>query len=55
MRPNVLLCSSSKGENIKPLEIGKYQNPRYFSGVATKCIHYEPNKKAQITSTIFSN
>lgn len=46
-RITVLLCANASGtEKLKPLEIGKSQNPRCLKNVQTFPAHYEANKKA---------
>ena len=54
-RVTVLLGCSATGEKLKPLVIGKAENPRCFRGVdkALLPVSYHANKKAWITATIF--
>jgi len=54
-RITVLLCASGTGEKIKPLVIGKSQNPRSFKGYhkSNFRVTYEANKKAWMTGKIF--
>ena len=53
-RISVLLCSNMDGtEMVKPLVIGKFQNPRCFKGVKSLPVDYRWNRKAWMTSEIF--
>lgn len=47
-RFTVLLCASATGEKLKPLVIGKANNPRCFRGInkGSLGIDYEANNKA---------
>ena len=50
----VLLCSNMDGTDmVKPLVIGKFQNPRCFKGVKSLPVDYRWNRKAWMTSEIF--
>ncbi len=54
-RITVLLCCSAAGEKVKPLVIGRTQNPRCFRayGRHELGVGYEFNSKAWMTSKIF--
>jgi hypothetical protein len=47
-RLTVLLCSSGSGEKVKPLVIGRSQNPCCFKGYhkSNLRVTYEANRKA---------
>jgi len=52
-----MLCSNATGsEKLKPLVIGKSQNPRCFKGIRLQNlpVTYKANKKAWMTTAIFS-
>ena len=55
-RITVLLAASATGEKLKPLVLGRAKKPRCFCGfeVATLGVIYDFNKKAWMTSTIFT-
>jgi hypothetical protein len=54
-RITVLLACSAAGEKLKPLVIGKAENPRCFRGVdkTSLPVTYRANKKAWMTSALF--
>lgn len=53
-RRSVLLCGNMDGSDfLKPLVIGKYENPRCFKGVKSLPVIYRANKRAWMTSDIF--
>ena len=53
-RISVLLCANKSGtDKLKPLVIGKSQNPRCFKNVRSLPVHYTNNKKSWMTSQIF--
>ena len=55
-RLTVLVCANMSGSEKIPLYvIGKAKNPRCFKNVKTLPTQYEANKKAWITSELFSN
>ena len=54
-RLTVLLASNMDGsEKLRPLVVGKSKNPRCFKNVKSLPCDYDANKKAWITSVIFS-
>ncbi|XP_053957785.1 tigger transposable element-derived protein 4-like [Anastrepha ludens] len=54
-RITVLVGSNMTGsEKLKLLVIGKAKNPRYFKGIKSLGVDYEFNKKAWMTSEIFT-
>lgn len=55
-RFTVLLCASATGEKIKPVVIGKSKNPRSFKAYHKNNlhVHYESNRKAWMTTEIFT-
>ena len=54
-RLSVLLCSNMDGSDfLKPLVIGKYEKPRCFKGVNSLPVIYRANKRAWMTSVIFT-
>lgn len=54
-RLTVLLACSASGDKLKPLVIGKAENPRCFRGLDKSLlpVTYRSNKKAWMTSTLF--
>ena len=54
-RITVLLCCSATGEKVKPLVVGRTNNPRCFRGYGRHelGVKYEFNGKAWMTSAIF--
>ncbi|XP_041377364.1 tigger transposable element-derived protein 6-like [Gigantopelta aegis] len=56
-RLTVLLCCSSMGEKLKPLVIGKAQNPRCFKNINkdTLPVTWTANRKAWMTSQLFND
>ena len=54
-RITVLLACSAAGHKLKPLFIGKAENPRYFRGIdkASLPVTYLANRKAWMTSILF--
>ena len=57
-RVTVLFCVNKTGSHkIKPLCIGKFQNPRFFSHINRKMLplSYDFSRNAWMTSTIFEN
>ena len=55
-RVTVMFARSSTGEKVQPLVIGKSKKPSYFKNIELKKlpVQYTANKKARMTSTIFS-
>lgn len=54
-RLTIYLCASMTGEKRKPLIIGKFAKPRCFKGHDLANFNYTNNKKAWMTSDIFSS
>lgn len=54
-RLTILLCCNSLGEKRPPLIIGKHAMPRCFKGENISHFNYVSNKKAWMTSSIFTN
>ena len=54
-RVTVLLTCSATGERLKPLVIGRAENPRCFRGQNKSClpVHYYHNRKAWMTGDIW--
>lgn len=53
-KTSVLLCANMDGSNfLKPVVIGKYENPWGFKGVKSLHAIYRANKRAWMTSDIF--
>ncbi len=54
-RITVLLCASAAGEKLRPLVIGKSQNPRSFRGYPKTSlgVNYHANTKAWMTTSLF--
>ena len=56
-RITVALCASMAGEKLKPLVIGKFENPRCFSKIDKRHlpVTYKFNKKSWMNSKIFED
>ncbi|CAL1539922.1 unnamed protein product [Lymnaea stagnalis] len=56
-RMTVLLACSAAGEKLKPLVIGRTENPRCFKNVEKSSlgVDYEGNKNSWMTTTIFTS
>ena len=56
-RITVLLVCSATGEKLKPVVIGRAENPRCFRGQTKSClpVHYYHNRKAWMTGDIWKN
>lgn len=54
-RVTILLCASATGEKFEPLIIGKYAKPRCFKNQNLSYFDYKSNKKAWMTSSLFSD
>ena len=57
-RLTVLLCANASGtDKLKPLVIGKYENPRCFSAIKKNAlpVFYYSNSRAWMTQNVITN